>query len=142
MDEFNFDTSYTYKGKEYEMLELFIDTPCFYKDYPDFRNNDDHYNEEYRFEADIYLKDKIYEFIKKPPKGSWIETEWKEYDREDFSSIEYASLKYVYKCYLKSHKEYAKKLDKLSVNKKFDKRCRDDFAKAFKDYKNKIEEEL
>jgi hypothetical protein len=130
MDCFEYNTTYLYKGQEYEMSELFFDVPCYYGQElnPDSRS----VNEKYRFTADVYLKDKIIKFIKQPPKDSYIAAEWKEYEE---SSIEYASLKYVYKRHIKSHHEYARKLDELFVSKKFSETCYRDFNKEFKKYK-------
>lgn len=137
MDDYYFDTSYIYKGKEYQMAWLYLDSKCLYKEEDEdiFDDNTDEVKDKYRFEMDHYLLDKIYKFLKRPPSGSLIKTEWKEYDRGDAPSIEYACLKYYYKSHLKSHQEYSKKLDKLYSSKKFEKECRKNFEKAFEEYK-------
>ena len=133
MDYINQNSTYLYKGREYEMSELFFYVPCYYENELDLNTGET--NDKYRFTADVYLKDKIVKFIKHPPEGSYLSTEWKEYEE---SKVEYASVKYVYKRQIKSHHEYARKLDELFVSKSFGKNCLKDFEKEYKKFKSSV----
>lgn len=136
MENFEYCPTYTFRGQEYEMSELYFDVPCYYDNDPNHDPKET--NAKYRFIADVYLKEKIVEFIKHPPACSGFETEWKEYEH---SSIEYASLKYVYKRHIKSHHEYARTLDKLFTDRKFSRDCSKDFNNEYRKHKIKQTDE-
>lgn len=139
MDDYFFDTTYLYKGKEYEMLSLYLDSKCLYENTSDYNEYSSEVKDKYRFEMDYYLIEKIYEFINQPPAGSFIKTEWSESDGYGNSSIEFACLKYYYKSQYKRHVDYAKKLDKLYSSKQFEKSIKKDFEPAFKEHMKNLE---
>lgn len=96
--------------------------------------NDKKINDKYRFEADFYTVHKILEHLKKsPPKGSYFETEWKE-SEGSFGLIPYAAIHFNYNSKLKTHSEYAKKIEKLIYSNTFEKSCRKDFESEFKKF--------
>lgn len=103
--------------------------------------NDKKINDKYRFEADFYTTNKIIEHLKKsPPSGSYFETEWKESEGSS-GVIPYAAIHFNYYSKLKSHSEYAKKIEKLICSKIYEKSCRKDFEIEFKKFvKNKYKD--
>jgi len=134
MDEFPFDTTYYYKGEEREMAVEYFDIPELFKTDSEDSYSSKESNEKYRFLVDYYLIDKLFEFIKQPPDGSYLGIEWKASE----SGTEYASLKYLHKSTLKSHRDYTNKLDKVYYSKKFRDSCQENFEKEFKKYNTKM----
>ena len=131
MNEFPFDTTYYYKGEEREMAELFLDIPELFRTDYEYTYYSKESNAKYRFLVDHFLIDKLYEFIKQPPAESYLGVEWKESE----GGNEYASLRYLYKSTLKSHRNYVDKLDKVYYSDIFRKGCLKDFDKAYKKHK-------
>lgn len=128
---FYFDED-TDEFEEKKMNQIYIDPISIAEE------NDKKTNDKYRFEADYYTIHKILEHLKKsPPKGSYFETEWKESEGSS-GIIPYAAIHFNYNLKLKTHSEYAKKIEKLICSETFDKSCRKDFDNEFKKFvKNK-----